>query len=169
MQLYTCVAVQEWLQGKTLGSTGVNEMLANFQPEDMRLGNPYDDKFVAEWSDPPRFPALYVVPDGPTIVEPEVATHNRDGESVPVAVRYIVKNSNATLSNRQAAYTLLAIDKSMKLFLAESPEGRAARERYGFCIRQRLQSTYGRWNEAVGSSVAIAVFAMDFEVRNNRP
>lgn len=173
IQLAVCTAVRQFLAG----AQGVNAQLAALPrlpgheaaPRVEHIADPFSDKACAQWKEPARYPALYVMPDGPVDAEGEVATRYREIASCAVGVRYLVREGDEDRSARHAAYTLEAIARSLRLLMADDETGRAARTVGQFYIKQANAMTYGPWREAVGASVAVAVFAVDFAVRNNQP
>lgn len=176
MQVVACETMRLWLDGTTTGAYSVNDAIADVSlmsghaapPNVAFIASVYSDDRCARWDDPPAFPALYIAPDGLATVEAEVATHTRDGIT-PVTVRLLLRKAESAESARDAAYIIGAVHRSMRRYLADDAAGRAARTSADHMVLVGKTSTYGPWREAVGDSVAAAIFAIDLWIRNEQP
>jgi hypothetical protein len=189
------MSITEWLEGtttidpvavtspgtSTVTGKSVNTFLndATFTPQHAShtsappniafFGNPLDDECVADWKDPPSYPALYITIDGPAPFEPEIATKSRDALDVAITIRYIVNKAELHKGLRDWVYSADAILHSIRLWLADDTDGRAARTLLNKHIRNGESGAYGDWNEEVGNSIAVGVIAFNVYVRNNQP
>lgn len=178
MHLEVVTSVADWLAGigPAVGK-GVNDFLEGVPrlegheapPEIAVVADPFRDDRAASFEAPPRFPALYVLPDGPVVAEGELGPMVRTADSVGVAIRYIVRKSSNSRSAIDAAYTLRAIGRSLVAYLDDDEAGRAGRSRNGIMVVTCNTYTYGSWREAVGEAQAIAVFGLDLAVRDTAP
>ena len=181
MQITACLVTAKHLRDAT---RGVNAMLATVPrwsghqapPALEIITSPFDEDpdghadRCARTEAPSRFPALYVVPDGPFEAQGEVSVRTRKAFDVALAIRYLVSDANqARVSARNAAYTMEALSKSMKLLLADDNYGRDARTQRDQHIQMCNRMTYGPWNESVGAARAIAIFALSYEIVNEQP
>jgi hypothetical protein len=177
MHRVVCAALTDWLAGKTAPDKGVNALLPGVPRDPMdaaalpveHFGDPFRDEHAARYDGAPKPRTIYVHPDGPITLEGEVGATDRKAHSVAVAVRVVVKSAELTASARWASYVERAIAKSLAAFLAEDPDGTAARSRDGYRIVTANALRAGPWKESVGEAEAIAVVAADFQVRDQAP
>jgi hypothetical protein len=183
MQRQTVCALTDWLNGVTskLGFS-VNELLlaapaSSRDPLDAAvpkavalIADPYRTDKVRDFTvQPSKLPAIYVVPDGPVTMDGVAGPVDRKARAVAVACRVIVQNPDAAASQRYADYVQRAIEQSLDAFLEDSDEGHAARSREGMLICEANAIVAGPWQEAVGDATAVAVTAVDFQCREQRP
>lgn len=178
MHLEVVTSVVDWLAGEgPAAGKGVNDFLEGIPrlggheapPPVEYFADPFRDDRAASFGAPPRFPALYVLPDGPVVAEGELGPMVRKSDSVGVAIRYIVRDAKKARAAVDAAYTLRAIGRSLAYYLDDDEAGRAGRSRSGILVVTCNTYTYGSWREAVGEAQAIAVFGLDLAVRDTAP
>lgn len=176
IQMETVMLLTDHLRDVTWG---VNAMLADVPrraehpapPSIALIVDPYRDAQCARFDAPSKYPALYVLPDGPVPTTPEVATVYRDAD-VSVAVRYIVREENEDKSAIAAALTMKALERSFRAFFDDTAYGRTARGedsgRYVYVMEVNTMR-YGPWREAVGAAMAVQAFGLDLKVRDEAP
>lgn len=180
MRLPVITAYADWLAGVDLAAgKGVNDFLElvprhDLDPEPPRpialFADPFRNEKALAFDTPSAHPALYVLPDGPVTAEGEARNTDRRSQSVGVAARLIIGGDTSTVKQaRYAEYVLRAMAMSTALFLADDEPGRLSRTKMNTVIVSANRIAFGPWKEAVGESQAIAVFAVDFEVRDQKP
>jgi hypothetical protein len=176
MQLSIVTEWNDWLAGVTQPGAGVNDYLGDVprDPLDAALPaqigeivDPYRSDRCAAFDTPATARAIYVLPDGPVVADGTAGPTTRKAKSVAVVARVIVQNSKLAANRRWVDYVLRAIGLSTAAFLDETTAGDNARLRNGIKIVAANRYTYGAWNESVGESTAIAIFGLDFEVRDH--
>lgn len=161
---------------------GVNAMIAALaldgsdpRPSAVTVYNAMDHGWVARRMVPEQgsgitFPALAVFVSQPARLD-EVHTVVRDAH-YPVAYAYVTLNSDSAKGNRDAAYTMRALLRTLRLFHAPTPTGAGLRQHNGIGIippngpdATTQPPVYETW----GSAIVTAVTQVEYLVRDTSP
>ena len=166
MQFIALRLMTDWFKGST---GGLDVKLAAMVPETVRdkdgdfiptsvgfIGNDSEDECVAQFYEPPSYPAIYITEDGSMGMQGEVTTNFRDtllGEGLPVAVRIIQQEFDTVAAIQARGYLLRAIMQSLEDWLSNANE--ASRIRSGVQVMWADHLRMGPWEEEVGEEAKV--------------
>lgn len=126
-----------------------------------------NDEACALLTEPGRYPALYVLPDGPLEFEGEVNQDQLDAATLAFRMWLLLEENLTPRGNRIASYYLTAINRALSAFCAETVAARAARERESCQLITCTSRTYAITYDDVGSSKRLGVALLaTFTARN---
>lgn len=169
----TIAAIADWLRNE---ATGPNAHLPVPTPEEKDWGvevprfvkvlDPFTDREAFANEEPGAYPALLVTPASPVEVDGEVNTDQLDGPSFTVQLRVIVEDIEGPRGLIVLSYLVEAVNRAMSAFLADTPDGTAARTRRHVQIIGCTGRTYALAYEAIGAAKVGAVWAGTFFTRD---
>lgn len=169
-------AVADWLADPNTGPNAFLERVLRESVDDaltlpriVRVADTFrDDDAIAGRMHGER-PRLIVYAASDTVTEGEANQNTlHASDTVSVAVDLEVDAILDAQSRRVVAYLLEAIVRSVTAFLADTPEGSAARQRRGFHIIQATRRSWGFAAETAGDGVVAAAFVIDLHIRDAR-
>lgn len=177
MQFVAIRLMTDWFKGTTGGlETKLEAMVpatvldkdGDFRPLKIGfIGNDSEDEAVAQFYEPPAYPAIYVNEDGPMGMTGEVTTTFRDtlpGEGLPVAIRIIQRDFDTVAAVQARGYILRAIMQSLEDWLSNVNE--ASRSRSGVQVMWADTFRMGPWEEDVGGAKVTAVIVVTLQLRD---
>lgn len=184
MRLEVVRMVADWLRDPT---NGVNAQIPNVpldegdempplipvvESEDGEAPAIYDatrHEWVARRQDPPNLPCLYITTEGPVDLNGEemTGTYNDTETGMVVAVRYLVAEADLQKGIAAGEYTLRAVKRAMKVFMAQEHD--ADRTRNFICIYALDRVSYHPVVEGVGQSRVAGALTLEFNVRDAAP
>lgn len=172
MLVETIRMVADFLQD---GTGGVNQQLSGMTYDGSDTAPPSIVTFADETRNltaalhrtPQSLPCLLVTIDDDTPLEPDVVSDIRYGE-VTVLVRYISEDVETNEGNRDTYYTMRAVEKCLRDFLADNG-GSTNRNRNGIQIVETVRMTHTRLFENINDKQVTCGLRVTFKVRDTQP
>lgn len=132
------------------------------------IGDEFRDDCVARAQTPPSTPALYVMRDGPVVLQGDVQTVYRYGDGpVGLAVRLFTIDPTTTEAARAVEYYLRAIVRSLAVWLTNEQE--AARDLNDIQVLGCDRVVWSPMKESIGSAMVTGAVALSLNVRDVNP
>ena len=146
-------------------------LIATWDTTDLAIFNETEHLWVAERKDPPAYPAIFIMLEGPVEVEGEATP---DGQirtttsPLTIVARYITANSDTVMAMREAEYTLRALVRSIRELMKN--ENRASRVRNSIGLEASLNPlVYFPVVETIGQCRVSGAVGMNIEARDAAP
>ena len=155
---------------------GVNAMIATLNLDAGGSGpvmvqdivNEAENVEVAAKLEPQNYPAIYVMLDDPILIDPVEPTGLRQKiTDLPIAIRYIMIDTDPVALRRQTMYTLRAIAKT--LVRLEKNENLAKRTRNEICLIAMTNLAMFELRETLGDATVVGAVVVTYEATNTDP
>lgn len=159
--IHPCViALSDWFRDP---DTGPNAFLPTLvlEPEDAglvlepikRVFDPFRDMEAFANTEPGAYPSLLVTPASPVDVAGEVNQNEQDAlDALDLLVRIVVAEIVGPKALRQLSYYLVAVNRSVSAFFAETEAARTARQRGHVQIITCQRRSYALSDEDLGAA-----------------
>ena len=173
MYLEAALIVSDWLKHPEYG---VNAMIDDLDldtgdeapPAIVDIVNEAEDIEVAGKKEPQNCPAIYVMVDDPIIIDTTIGSGVKQRiTDLPVAIRYIIINTDLVTLRRETMYTLRAIKRS--LWRLDKNANVNSRTRNGICIIRAVNLIVMEIRESLGDATVVGAIVVTYEADDTDP